>query len=276
MIERVRRGQLDGIISGGIACETIAPSLRVVRIPGLLQTWAETSYVLGRLRPQLEEETRKNGFTYIGEAIIGPSIIFSRTPVRTLADLRHTRLWVWDSIACSAPCCPRWASRPCRCRSTRRRAPTRDGRVDGFIAPPAVALAFQWSAATRYFTDCSSASSSAAWSSPTAPSTRCRCRRSRALRVASARAKARFEEVGRTQEDQLMHGLFERQGLTAGRTSTRPRASAFFEGPAPPASARRRGWCRAALIVRVLGMLADYPHEHRVAPRLAAARRART
>src|SRR5437879_1625815 len=81
MMARLRRGQLDGILSGGMACETVAPSMRVGRIPGVFQSWPETSYVLGRLRPILDEEAQRNGFRYLGEAIVGPSIVFSRTPL---------------------------------------------------------------------------------------------------------------------------------------------------------------------------------------------------
>src|SRR5579864_7884106 len=91
MLERVRRGQLDGVLSGGMACETMAPSLRVARIPGLLQTWPETSYVLGRLRPILDGEAQHHGFAYLGEAIVGPSILFTRRPVTTLAEMRTVR-----------------------------------------------------------------------------------------------------------------------------------------------------------------------------------------
>src|SRR5438270_13701597 len=35
MGERIRRGQLDGAASGGPLCETLAPSMRVMRVVGL-------------------------------------------------------------------------------------------------------------------------------------------------------------------------------------------------------------------------------------------------
>ena len=94
MMDRVRRGQLDGMLSGSVACETYAPSLRVARIPGMLETWDEASFVLGRLRPLIEDEARRNGFTYLGDAVIGPSILFLRTAVHDLAEIKRQRLWI--------------------------------------------------------------------------------------------------------------------------------------------------------------------------------------
>src|SRR5207253_10745142 len=79
--QRVARGQLDGVVSGGMLCQALAPSMRILRIPGLLQDQAQTRYVLNRLRPFLNEEFEKSGYVNLTEVVIGPSVIFSREPV---------------------------------------------------------------------------------------------------------------------------------------------------------------------------------------------------
>ncbi|HEX6835834.1 MAG TPA: TRAP transporter substrate-binding protein DctP [Polyangia bacterium] len=262
MMERVRRGQLDGILSGAVACETYAPSLRVVRIPGVFQSWAETSYVLGRLRPLFEDESKRNGFKYLGEAIVGPSILFTRTPVRTLADLKQLRLWIWDIDRMIVAILPEMGFPvvPSPIRDALRAY--EDGRVDGFVSPAVVALAFQWSTAARYFTDlrlgyvvgCLVVANRAFDALPLPAQ--------QELRVAGAHAKARFEEIGRTQEDQLLHGLFERQGLKAVHADEATRVS-FFEAARAAREHAATRLVSASLIAEVLGMLADYRSEHR-------------
>src|SRR5215471_17621244 len=59
MMERIRKDQLDGIVSGGTICQKLSPSMRVLRVVGLFQTRDESSYVAGRLKPLFDEEFRK-------------------------------------------------------------------------------------------------------------------------------------------------------------------------------------------------------------------------
>lgn len=261
MLERVRRGQLDGVLSGGMACETVAPSLRVARIPGLLQTWAETSFVLGRLRPTLEDEAHKNGFFYMGEAIVGPSIIFSRRPIADMATMRSTRLWIWDIDRMLGAVAPEMGLQVVPLPIRDAAAAYEAGRLDGMIAPAAAALGFQWSASTRYYTDLRAGFVIGCMLIAHRPFDALPLSSQKALREASARAKLRIEEVGRTQEAQLVDHLFQKQGL--GRISVDERArAAFFEAAR---AARDRAATRlvsASLIARVLGILADYRSEH--------------
>src|SRR5581483_10382962 len=58
MGERIRRDQLDGAASGGPLCEQLAPTMRVLRVSGLLTDYREAFYTLSRLNGTLEEEMR--------------------------------------------------------------------------------------------------------------------------------------------------------------------------------------------------------------------------
>ena len=263
MMQRVRRGQLDGILSGAVACEATAPSLRVVRIPGVFESWSETSYVLGRLRPLFADEARKSGYQYLGEAIVGPSILFTRTPVHSLADLERQRLWIWDTDRMLGAVLPALGLNVTP-------APIRDalgayenGRVDGFVSPAVVALAFQWSTAARDFTELHLGFvvgcliiANRAFDALSLPE-------QQAVRVASARAKASFEDIGRAQEDQLLHGLFERQGLHAAPADESLRVE-FFEAARAARERAATTLVAPSLLSQVLGMLADFRSEHRV------------
>ena len=56
--EAIRNGNVDGIASGGMICERLAPSMKVQGLAGVFQSREEAAYVMERLRPSLEEETR--------------------------------------------------------------------------------------------------------------------------------------------------------------------------------------------------------------------------
>jgi TRAP-type C4-dicarboxylate transport system substrate-binding protein len=261
LIARVKRGQLDGILSGGMACETVAPSMRVARIPALLQTWAETSYVLGKLRPLIDEEAQKNGYRYMGEAIVGPSIVFSRKPLATLRDLTQTRFWIWDIDRLLGTVLPVMGFHVTPLPIRDAYAAYEGGRVDGFITPAVAALTFQWTTVARYYTDLRMGFvvgclvfSNRAFDALTLPE-------QQAMKLSSARMKQRIEEVGRVQEGQLLHGLFQKQGLQPVAVDAATRVN-FFEAAHLARDRAASKLVSTELIGRVLALLADFRSEH--------------
>src|SRR5947209_19528933 len=66
MGERIRRGQLDGAASGGPLCEMLAPSMRVMRVVGMLTTQREATYIASRLWSIFEAELHKSGYVGLG------------------------------------------------------------------------------------------------------------------------------------------------------------------------------------------------------------------
>ncbi|MGZ6528000.1 MAG: TRAP transporter substrate-binding protein DctP, partial [Actinomycetota bacterium] len=96
MESNLRSGRLDGAVSGGMLCSRAAPSLRVLRVLGLTRDRAEAIHLIDRLWPKLEREFADHGFVGLGVAIVGIDLLFSRLPVRSLADMRAGRYWIWD------------------------------------------------------------------------------------------------------------------------------------------------------------------------------------
>src|SRR5262245_24292140 len=64
---RIRRDQLDGTASGGNLCQRLAPSLLVMRMPGMVQDREEGAFLTNRLKPVLDQEFRTNGYANLGE-----------------------------------------------------------------------------------------------------------------------------------------------------------------------------------------------------------------
>ena len=149
VLERIKRDQLDGAI-GSESCTRLGPSLRVTRIFGLFQSRQESFYVLGRLAPLLDKEFLEHGFINLGEATLGPETLFTRRPVHDMNELRATLLWIWDAddtLKLQAQALGMHTV------GTSLDAATHaydDKSVDGFVAMPSAALAFQWSAQARY------------------------------------------------------------------------------------------------------------------------------
>jgi TRAP-type C4-dicarboxylate transport system substrate-binding protein len=213
-LERLRRGQLDGMLSGGLVCEHLAPSLRALRVFGLVQSREEAQKVVARLRPTLEEEFEKAGFVDIGEAILGALTNFSSRPVRSMEDLRRARFWVWDidemlKMQVSALALP-----SVQLPLEQAGRGYDDGRLDSFLTVPAAALAFQWSAKTHYISSLPLGYLVGCLTFSRAAFDKVPHDARQIITTAAAKLRVRLEDVGRAQDARLLDGLFARQGLT--------------------------------------------------------------
>ena len=258
-LERIAKAQLDGMASG-IECAEIAPSMRALNVPGIVQGRDEANYVSQKLQAQFAAEAQKNGFALLFTAGLGPTMVFSRTPVRTMSELRTIRLWRWDL--------DEWGVMATREMGMPVEAAplddaTRlyeDGKVDGFTTMPSAALAFQWSTQARYITPLPVGYVQGCMLLANRAWDRLSQRQRDVVMASAAKCAHRFEEVGRAQDAQLLGGLFQRQGIKMVPLSPALRAQ-FFE--AARAARERLGdkLLNRALLDEVMRLLADYRAE---------------
>jgi TRAP-type C4-dicarboxylate transport system substrate-binding protein len=261
MAERIRRDQLDGIVSGGMICQKLSPSMRVMRVIGLFQSRDESAYVAGRLKSQFDDEFRKAGYVNLGSVGVGPDLIFSREPIRSMADLRKTRMWTWSLDEVFGTEWPMLGVHLVPTAINEAFKAYEERQLDGFFAVPASALAFQWSTEARYMTDLRVSFLRTCILVATRAFDALPLEAQNALLGASARGIVQLEELGRNQDEQLLHGLFEKQGIQVVPVSESFRSEFFAEAM----TAREKmplKLVRRELLSRVLGLLADYRAEH--------------
>ena len=258
-LERIAKAQLDGMASG-IECAEIAPSMRALNVPGIVQGRDEANYVSQKLQAQFAAEAQKNGFALLFTAGLGPTMVFSRTPVRTMSELRTIRLWRWDLDQWGVMA-TREMGMPVQPASLDAAARLYDdGKVDGFTTMPSAALAFQWSTQAKYITPLPVGYVQGCMILANRAWDRLTQKQREAVMAAAAKCAHRFEEVGREQDQQLLGGLFERQGLKMVPLSPALRAQ-YFE--AARAARERLGpkLLDRGLLDDVMRLLADYRAE---------------
>src|SRR5262249_4065066 len=94
-IDRVLRGQLDGMGSG-VAFHRIMPSLCVTLIFCLFQARRRAADARDRLYCALDAQPQPSGFQLMAVGGFGADVLMSPTPIRSMADLRRMRIWIWD------------------------------------------------------------------------------------------------------------------------------------------------------------------------------------
>jgi len=262
MLERIKREQLDGVASAGMLCARLAPSMRALRIVGLFQSRDESAYVTGRLKETFDAEFSRAGFVNLGEMGIGPDVIFSRGPIRTMDDLRKERLWIWDLddvyrqmlTAMGLHVVPRPLASAF--------ADYEHGLLDGFVAVPTAALAFQWSTQVHHFTGLRPSFLAGCILIASRSFDQLPLESQRAVRQAAAQTVARLEVIGRDQDDALLGGLFAKQGLQRVDVSETFRGEFFAAAQAARAELGEK-LVPHELLQRILSLLADFRAVHR-------------
>jgi TRAP-type C4-dicarboxylate transport system substrate-binding protein len=211
-LERVKRGQLDGI-GGAIFCQKLSPSLRAVRVAGLFDAFDDGLHVIQRLKPTTDGEFAQSGFVNLGGGGFGIDVVFSRKPIETLDELKATKLFVWNLDPVAHKMLAAMGGKPVALSLEEAARAYDDGRVDGFLVAPTAALAYQWSTQARYVTPLKASFLPACLVIANRAFDALSPELRETVRAAAARFMVRFNDVSRTQEEELLGGLLARQGL---------------------------------------------------------------
>jgi TRAP-type C4-dicarboxylate transport system substrate-binding protein len=263
IIERLRKRQIDGT-AGAILCQKLAPALMVTHVVGLFRNRDEANYVLGKISPTIDQQFRQSGFVNLGVAGFGVDILFSREPIRSMADLRRGNFWIWDIDDVLHAQLPAMGIHTSLFPLEKAARAYDDGKIDGFIVVPSAALSFQWSVQAGYFTNLQIAFQPACLLLTTQAMDALPLAQQKVLRTAASRMVRAFDEFGRAKEAQLLDGLFERQGLKRVSVDATLRND-FFAAARIARATLGDKLVPAEILQRVVNMLADYRAEQRAA-----------
>lgn len=99
--KKLGRG-LDGAFFTGQGMGLLLPAFRVQELPFLIESYEEADKVRKALWSDFEAAFEKETkFVLLGGGETGQVYLFSKTPIKDVADLRGAKLWVWegDSVA---------------------------------------------------------------------------------------------------------------------------------------------------------------------------------
>jgi TRAP-type transport system periplasmic protein len=261
MGERLKRGQLDGGASAGMLCQTVMPSLRILRMRGLFQTRDEALHVMNALGTTLRGEARGNALELLAVAVLGVDVPFLRKPVSTLAELARLKLWQWDLDPVGVGSTRALGLQVVPLPVTEAGRAFEDGRVDGFVAIPSAILGFQWHERAHYIMDL-----------PLGLLPGCLLFRQRSfdalpdserqvVRAAAAKLGVRFTEVTQQQDQALLGGVFERAGVKPVVPDAQFRSEILAATRAIRDKLVDEGLVSRELVARVQVLLADHRAE---------------
>ncbi len=94
LVRKIRRRTIDAIAVSGIGLSRIDNGIDCLNIPMMVDSYEEFDFIREKMAPKIEARIEAKGFKVLNWADIGWVHFFTKTPIRTLDDLRGLSLWI--------------------------------------------------------------------------------------------------------------------------------------------------------------------------------------
>ncbi len=153
VLKKMRSGQLHGGGFTGNGLGAIAPSLRVLEIPFLIQNDTELDAVHAAYDAEFEKALEASGHVLLGWAEVGFIHLFTKKPVRTLADLKSSKMWLWEGDPLPESLFQAAGVAPVPLAYTDVYTSLQTGLVEGVYCSPYACVVLQWHTQVGYISE---------------------------------------------------------------------------------------------------------------------------
>ncbi len=153
VLRKIRSGQLHGGGFTGVGLGTIAPELRVLELPFLFQNDEEVRRVHEKLGPKFDAIVNEAGYTILGWADVGFVYLYSKSPIRTKADLSSQKVWLWEGDPLAEEFLSQAGVSPVPLSITDVMTSLQTGLISSVYVSPLGCIALQWFTRVGYTTD---------------------------------------------------------------------------------------------------------------------------
>ncbi|MEN8141325.1 MAG: TRAP transporter substrate-binding protein DctP [Thermodesulfobacteriota bacterium] len=153
VVRKIRFNQLQG---GMVAASSLASLNRdgqVYSLPFIFRSFAELDYVRPRMDPFIIKGYERAGFKIFGLAEGGFARVLSKTPVTSVKDLQHRKVWAPANDASAITALQAYGIQPIPLPVADVRAGLQTSLIDTVAIPPAYAIILQWHTQVQYITD---------------------------------------------------------------------------------------------------------------------------
>ncbi|MGH9482725.1 MAG: TRAP transporter substrate-binding protein DctP [Terriglobales bacterium] len=153
LVLKMRIGQIQaaGLTSQGLGA--IDPSVRALQIPMMLHSYEQLDYVRDHMRAQLEAALAAKGFIVLNWGDVGWVYFFTKSPVKTVGEIRAMKLFCWAGAADDCDLYRKAGFQPVALQATDMLTGLQTGLINAFDSPPLFALADQLFGEAKYMCD---------------------------------------------------------------------------------------------------------------------------
>jgi len=150
---RMKAGQIHGLAAASAALGSIDFSIRVLELPMLYRSHKEFRFVLRSMTPIFKKRYKKKGYTLLAMASVGWVYLYSKNPVRSLADLRRCKVWRWKHDPLATAVFKIMGMSGHKLPITDVLASLQAGTIDSVYGMPHSTQALQWHTSVKYALD---------------------------------------------------------------------------------------------------------------------------
>jgi TRAP-type C4-dicarboxylate transport system substrate-binding protein len=150
VVRKMRLGQLQAAAVTTVGLSAIDPSFQMFNIPMFFDSYPELDAVLSTMTPVLKKRLEAKGFVLLSWGHGGWVYFFTKTPVRTVDELKKTKMFVWAGDDAMVQ---RWKAngfRPVPLALTDILTGLQTGMIDSYPTTPLLGLTLQWYHQTPY------------------------------------------------------------------------------------------------------------------------------
>lgn len=153
LLRKMRNGQLQGAGLAGVGLGEIEPALRILELPFLFRDSEEVELAHATLDAIFGERLRARGFHLLGWAEVGFVYFFSQQPVRSAADLKAQKTWLWEGDPLAQAFLEELGVTPVPLNITDVLTALQTGIVDAVYVTPYGCLSLQWFTRVKHMVD---------------------------------------------------------------------------------------------------------------------------
>ncbi len=152
VLRKIRIGQIHCAGFSGVGIAQILPMVRILDLPFLFRNHKEVDHVQSELQNFFAENFRKKDFEFLSWAEVGNVHLFSKKPIRKVADVSRLKIWTWSGDPISKETFSMMGTNPIPLSVTDVTTALNTGMIDTVYGPPLGVLALQWYANVKYMT----------------------------------------------------------------------------------------------------------------------------
>lgn len=150
VLKKMRFNQLQGGAFTGYGIGRIYSPARVMELPFLFHNTDEIDHVRNEFMTEFRKGFHDNGYELLGWMEVGFIHMFSKSPIRTMEDMRSQRVWLWQGDPIGQAFFKASGISPVPLSIIDVYTSLSTGLIDTVYAPPLGAIALQWFTKTKY------------------------------------------------------------------------------------------------------------------------------
>lgn len=153
VVRKMRIGQTHCAGFTGVGLGEILPEVRIFDLPFFFREYEEIDFVRDKFRDRFVKRFEEKGFVFLGWTEVGFVYFYSNINIKTLDDLRSTKMWMWEGDPLAKALFNSLNLSPIPLAITDVITSLQTGLINSIYVSPLGIIALQWFQKVKYMLD---------------------------------------------------------------------------------------------------------------------------